>query len=678
MPRPAGPPVRRLAPLLAVLIVLAGAAFVILRPSATGPLGQPPSALSVPTTLTAVDLVSPGVGWAAGYTASSGDGAIYSTTDGGLRWLTDPLPHDHVLALSMTGQTSGFALVESGCAAYSCSQLAILETQTGKTWSVRWRQPLTGALVANLAQLSGASLIVHGRSGWALVGGLVLHSQNSGQSWQPVTLRSALTPTSLSVVEGTAVLALSSPPTATSQQLAVWASQNGGQSWQTLYTASPPGGLFPYSVGVSFANAEDGWLYYKNNSTWQAFLLATTNGGRSWSAIPGAPGSGRTVSLAPDFVSANLGWLPVSEGAAPFPGGLYVTHNGGRSWSGVGTSFQNPWSLGAVSLLPDGQGWAIISESSGPSVLATTANGGQSWRELLPALRPTAGIVFSSPEVGVGIGSPIDSGAVLMTHDGGLAWTEVASLPAQLTAVSSQPGLVLVSGQDAQLANRVVFYRGEGSPLRFHLTFQMAVPAVDFPAAAPVLQFFSTQRGLWKVFGFPEDVVLGTTDGGSRWQPVAAFARSPGTWDALQYLSPSEAVLAIQQSASPVNAAGTDFPVSLSASTDGGSSFVVINQLQLPGWLQGVDFLSPQQGWLLVEGAPLSAHPSELLYSTKDGGTSWQAHPLHLAPALLPLAGLGASQIAAIDFVSSQDGFILAGNALLRTRDGGLNWQAVP
>lgn len=679
MSHPARSPVsRRLAASLLALLVLAGLAWAILERGTAPAPGQPASALAAPTTFTAVQLWSPKVGWAAGYTASSGAGALYRTADGGTLWQVDPLPHDHVLALAMTGPTSGLALAEQGCAAYSCSSLAILETLNGTSWSVRWHQALAAGLLTSLSELPEASLTVSGPSGWALAGGLLLNSRNGGQSWQVVTLPSALTPTSLSVVGREAVVALSSPPAAVSQRLLVLASTDGGKSWHPLYQASPEGGLFPYSVGVSFANAKDGWLYYKNNTSWQATLLSTQDGGQHWTPLPQAPGSGRTVTLAPDFVSASVGWLPVSEGAAPFPGGLYITQDGGRSWAGVGTSFQNPWSLGGVSLLPGGTGWAIIAQSAGLSVLARTADGGQSWQELLPALRPTAGISFTSAMDGVGVGSPIDSGAVLQTTDGGIRWTQVASLPAQLTAVSSQAGQVMASGQDAVLANRVVLYTGAGSPLRFHLAYQAAVPATAFPAAAPVLRFFSPAQGVWKVFGFPEDVVLETTDGGHSWQPLATFARQPGTWDALQYLSVHDAVLATQLSASAVNAAGTDFPVALAASTDGGASWQVLNRLQLPGWMQGVDFLTSSQGWMLVEGSPLSSHPSELLYETTDGGVVWQVHPLNLPATLLPLTGLGSSQIVAIDFPTPKDGFLLAGNALLRSQNGGKTWQVVP
>ncbi len=661
------------------VLVVATALIVLTRPHApAAPATQAAATLTPPATLTAVDLLSPHVGWVAGYTPASGQGQLLSSQDGGAHWHVDTLAGDQVLALAMSGPTQGMLLAETGCNAYVCKQLAILSTTTGSRWSVRWTHPLVPVVMQNLSALQGAVLVVRPTASWALVGGLLLTSTNGGVTWHLVHIGFGLTPTSLSVVGHTAVVAAVSPPQAAVSEVSVLISQDGGAVWHSLFHITPAGGLFPYSAGVSFATGQDGWLYYKNGTSWQAFLWHTQNGGRTWTAQAGAPGSGRTVSLAPVFVSPSLGWLPVSEGAAPFPGGLYVTTDGGAHWTGVGTSFQNPWSLQAVSLLASGTGWAVIDQSSGLSVLAQTTDGGHQWQDLLPALRPTAGVAFSSAASGIGIGAPIDSGAVLVTQNGGRSWRQVASLPADLTALSVSGGQVMVSGQDAALANQLVLYAGSGSPLHFRLRYQMPVPYTDLPAATPLLHFSSASQGVWKVFGFPRAVVLATTDGGTSWQPLASYARAPGTWDALEYLSANQAVLATQLSASAVNAAGTDFPVSLSASVSAGASWQVINQLALPGWMQAMDFLSPSQGWLLVESAPLSAHPSEWLYATKDGGLTWQSHRLSLPPALVPLSPLGGSELLSLDFATAKAGWIVSAGALLRTTDGGQTWQVVP
>ncbi len=669
-------PVAALAILAACLVAALSVVMLTRPPAPAGPAAQVASTVTPPATLTAVDLVSPSLGWVAGYTPSSGQGQLLSSQDGGARWQLQSLSGVRVLALDMSTSQHGAMLAETGCNSYVCSQLAILSTTASGSWAVRWKDPILPSLLQNLSQLQGAVLIERPGANWALAGGLLLTSPNGALSWHLVQIPAGLTPTSLSVVGKTVVVAAVTPPQAAVSELSVLSSQDGGAVWHTLFHAAPSGGIFPYSAGVSFANAKDGWLYYKNGATWQASLWQTKDGGRTWSAEAGAPGSGRTVSLAPDFVSPTLGWLPVSQGAAPFPGGLYVTSDGGAHWTGVGTSFQNPWSLQAVSLLSSGAGWAVIDQSSGLSVLAKTTDGGREWQDLLPALRPTAGVAFTSATNGVGIGSPIDSGAVLVSHDGGQGWRQVASLPADLTAVSAVGGNVMVSGQDAALANRLLLYTGTAQHLR--LRYQMAVPYTDLPAAAPLIHFFSPTEGVWKVFGFPNAVVLKTRDGGSSWQPLATYARTPGTWDALEYLTPTGAVLATQLSASAQNTAGTDFPVSLSASASGGSSWQVIDQLSLPGWMQAMDFLNPNQGWLLVEVAPLSAHPSEWLYATTDGGVSWQSHRLSLPSSLVPLSPLGGSEVMSLDFATAKAGWIVSGDAFLRTTDGGQTWQVVP
>ena len=75
-----------------------------------------------------------------------------------------------------------------------------------------------------------------------------------------------------------------------------------------------------------------------------------------------------------------------------------------------------------------------------------------------------------------------------------------------------------------------------------------------------------------------------------------------------------------------------------------------------PG-LTGVQFVSPQQGW--VAG-------SDRILATSDGGAHWQ------------IQDRGRLGLASLDFVNASDGWAVGLNTVLATTDGGAHWHALP
>jgi photosystem II stability/assembly factor-like uncharacterized protein len=76
-----------------------------------------------------------------------------------------------------------------------------------------------------------------------------------------------------------------------------------------------------------------------------------------------------------------------------------------------------------------------------------------------------------------------------------------------------------------------------------------------------------------------------------------------------------------------------------------------------PGWLTGIEFVSPSQGWAVGQN---------VILATTDGGAHWR---VQLS---------GALNLTLVDFVNAQDGWAAGNASLLATTDGGAHWTALP
>jgi len=120
----------------------------------------------------------------------------------------------------------------------------------------------------------------------------------------------------------------------------------------------------------------------------------------------------------------------------------------------------------------------------------------------------------------------------------------------------------------------------------------------------------------------------------------------------------------------------------LSFTQDGGSTWSVIT----PGGIsanniEDVFFLDSRYGWVAASvGSSDAARAAISLFSTSDGGRTW------LARGPIPTASLTGISTASIDFIDPQNGWVMvkaATNAnfsigeLFRTSDGGVSWTSL-
>jgi photosystem II stability/assembly factor-like uncharacterized protein len=176
--------------------------------------------------------------------------------------------------------------------------------------------------------------------------------------------------------------------------------------------------LVPFTA-VDFSNMRDGWVGSKG------FILATTDGGRHWSAQHA--GSGYVLGL--DFVGRETGWaLPAKTPPQPAlpqaSDGLYGTTDGGRHWRLLSST-----RLLGVDFLDRTSGWGVqYLTTPAPDHtflppegrLAKTNDGGRSWTH--PSHSAQAQSVCFS---GLRHGWTANHNSVFQTNDGGATWRRV-------------------------------------------------------------------------------------------------------------------------------------------------------------------------------------------------------------------------------------------------------------
>ncbi|MBN2147650.1 MAG: DUF1906 domain-containing protein [Anaerolineales bacterium] len=200
--------------------------------------------------------------------------------------------------------------------------------------------------------------------------------------------------------------------------------EDSGLSWQVR---SPQDAIIQAAF---FRDASSGWLVAAQP---RLLVYATVDGGGTWQPveIPGAPPG--AVPLALTFIDSERGWLSLSlPSSANFNLGLlYRTQDGGQSWQALPLP-----GAGSVHFNTPEIGWALVED-----ILYCTRDGGQSWTVQSPILPGEAGAVFYSlptffdPQSGLLPVTLLDPYSPRMeiyaTADGGLTWTMVSALPLQ-------------------------------------------------------------------------------------------------------------------------------------------------------------------------------------------------------------------------------------------------------
>jgi len=162
--------------------------------------------------------------------------------------------------------------------------------------------------------------------------------------------------------------------------------------------------------GVSFVDANDGWIVGGESYGVAYVILHTTNGGSTW--ITQLSGAGAALYDV-FFVDTMRGWA-VGEG-----GTILHTTNGGIIWS---TQVSNdPHPLFGVYFVDESNGWI----AGDWQTLLRTTNGGNTWtQESIASYRAVEDFHFLDASIGWVCGN---EGNIFHTTDGGITWVSESS-----------------------------------------------------------------------------------------------------------------------------------------------------------------------------------------------------------------------------------------------------------
>ncbi len=286
------------------------------------------------------------------------------------------------------------------CATVGCPAFALKTTDGGKTWT----ETVLPSMVA------GAMTFLNANDGWLSGSGPAVCGTNC--------------------------------------RYVLMATTDGGASWHTVYQSQTA------LDEVQFVSPTLGFASTQGSFNQCAAFLKTTDGGRTWTPVQGAPVPMGSYGF--QFVSASRGWLvgqSCVSGLAkareanpllpPVTGqvGIFVTTDGGAHWV-------EQWSIelgdaggSGVDMWNGTDGWAYVTNQSECAMggcwasLYQTTNGGATWTEIQSQSHWTASLtgdaggfmarsLFISPEVGwiTFRGGAATSGAVGVTTDGGVQW----------------------------------------------------------------------------------------------------------------------------------------------------------------------------------------------------------------------------------------------------------------
>ena len=264
--------------------------------------------------------------------------------------------------------------------------------EQGNSYSSGW-QLISSGVEENLLSVHFANS-THGFIGGALT--RCLKSTNGGVNWSPVAVAS--------YADFNSVWASSSDNVFLGGWDTVYASHNGGQSWEGAYTQTVNYAIFD----LQYLTPENGFAFM----TWAQFAK-TTDGGNTWSL---APGGGFTAW---DFfggfmLDQNTGWAvgdnqllcKTTDGGDNFS---VYEWNGYADFTGI-----RIWAVHATS---DLNAWAVADSG----VIFRTTDGGNYWSRSTIAGEEDnlMDICFINSDKGYIVGS---NGKIFSTTDGGNSW----------------------------------------------------------------------------------------------------------------------------------------------------------------------------------------------------------------------------------------------------------------
>jgi photosystem II stability/assembly factor-like uncharacterized protein len=307
------------------------------------------------------------------------------------------------------------------------------------------------------------------------------------------------------------------------------ATHDGGRSWTDI---TPPSLTVDIFVDdFDFVDPQRGWVARSNCATAEVHISRTEDAGRTWRTFPGAYHScnaGARVAI--DFVNGADGWLAHIEPTGSFAT-LARTTDGGASWS---APLELP-TLARVSFRDRAHGW--LGGTGLPwSKLFSTDDGGMTWTRRSVGQPPGYGealrlyglpTFFNGTEGVLPVtllrGNRADI-AFYRTSDGGRTWVGPSVLGANVLA--RKPKGWFVRPLASSIVSPGVWWVVAGDPLSVYVTVDgggsWTVTKTDLPAAGEITAVDA--KVAWVNTAYPKSALYVSVDGGGSWTPLKPTA----------------------------------------------------------------------------------------------------------------------------------------------------------
>ena len=594
---------------------------------------------------------------------------LLATQDGGVHW--DKIGTDDTMLLRtvrFADREAGWAVTQTEIPGAGSGNVryAIVHTEDGgQSWTAQWQ--------SGSATVSDPGLwFSDSKSGYALVGGSLLATRDGGAHWSAFSLGRDFTPQRMFFLDSSTgwVTGIGGKNGA---EVSVLQTKDGGAHWNVQFRKEYSGSGPVGTIDIGFVDQNTGWFLTSDLGTWEGELYSTENGGNHWEKINEI----RCIRPTPtslQFVSAQVGWISLDPGAGPIAGGLMVTRDGGRSFqvlggSGMDTSedTQKITDAQEVEFLPGRQelGWFIGRDVSHGDFLMRTEDGGTTWKQVCPGIAPTEDISFPDAQTGFGIGALSDPGAVLCTTDGGGSWRTLASFtgtywPKKISFISPQTGWMVAQpeGADTDTSASVILQTQDGGGT---WTKRGSLPT---DAEIAYFKFFDAHSGII-VTSDSRGAYYRTSDGGETWTAIPRSGEDSAL-DQFAFISANQGWKLRNPGTSK-----TPYAVLMSHTSDG-KTWEEDGTVASGAAAYAFVFLSDQKAIMLAEAPPYQQDSRMELLTTKDGGKSWEMHPL---PEGINgnTFGMTGSQLS-MRFSDDAHGWLLTAFGLLATQDGGRTW----
>jgi photosystem II stability/assembly factor-like uncharacterized protein len=366
------------------------------------------------------------------------------------------------------------------------------------------------------------------------------------------------------------------------------------------------------------------------------------------------PGQGPAYSIAEvEMIDVDRGWGWASNGNGPDL--LLLTADGGLTWSDRSPS-NYPYTRAGSSFLNGTTAWlSSFDQNSNSSGLVRTTDGGKTWARFDQTVAPDAGYHFLNDTYGYGETADVGAGnayvRVFESMDRGMTWNPVIINPpnADVGLPAGVIHLCNICGDHLNYypPSRVIITYGDlatdpGGAVRLSvskdlgkawLNLKLPLPSsklaagliepstpVFFDALNGVLPAISVKQNAAGTFDFQFLFIYATRDGGLTW------SLRPGLVPNIDAYHPQIVFVSSQNA---FVACGHD----LCVTHDGALTwqFVTPNiDIGAEGtdrYLLQIAFVDASSGWMVI-----AQKDTNILYKTKDGGSTWTEVPLKIVP----------------------------------------------